>query len=354
MVKSTQIIEINGKKYDAHTGRLVSGAASNISKPKRPASQIATKPTAAGADIKRTTPAVARQVHKRTQRSQTLMRSAVKRPVRSPAVKTAHSKSHPEQKQTAAPTAVSPLTKHMDLSRIKRAEAVKRSNLVSKFGSNGVKKQHPLESSFNAVSVAPMEVRPAPKSLSTENKSRVHTVLENGLKQAESHKQSYPHAKRSHKPKTKKSKLVSYGASALAFVLLTGFIAYQNIPNLSMRYASTRSGVSASLPGYQPSGFSLNRNIEYNPGQITLEFSSNSDDREFRITQRETSWNSESLYSNYVLAKSDQVQKYEDKGRTIYLYGDNNATWVNGGIWYDINGDSQLNSDQLIRIATSM
>lgn len=247
-----------------------------------------------------------------------------------------------------------PLTKQLDIARVKRAEQVKRSNLVSKFGQGGTKIQHPIEQPLETRQVINMEVRPAPEMPRKAAVSSVQAVLENGLKNAQSHKQPLHLPKKSRAKKSGKSKFINYAAGTLAVLLLGGFIAYQNVPNISMRYAATRSGINASLPGYQPSGFSLNRNIEYNPGQITMEFNSNSDEREFSITQKETTWNSESLYKNYVVAKGGQNQKYEDKGRTIYLYGENNATWVNGGIWYDLNGDSQLNSDQLIRIATSM
>lgn len=86
-----------------------------------------------------------------------------------------------------------------------------------------------------------------------------------------------------------------------------------------------------------------------------LNYSSNSDEREFTITQRDSNWNSETLKSNYVLGASTEApQTYEDKGRTIYLFGEGAATWVSNGIWYEIKGDSKLTPDQLVRIATSL
>lgn len=126
------------------------------------------------------------------------------------------------------------------------------------------------------------------------------------------------------------------------------------MPNISLRYAVARSGVAANLPGYQPAGFALNSRIKYNPGQVVLSYQSNSDDRNYTITQSESNWNSDTLMSNYVATKTEQPQRYEDKGRTIYLYGESNATLVSNGVWYDIKGDAKLTSDQLIRIATSL
>lgn len=340
-------IDINGKRYDAHTGKLLhdhkSGAVAH--KPE------AKKAVRTALDITR--PATAKHVHKTVERSKTLMRHAVKRP--------AISLSH-EPKQTAvqamsdvtkpavkaAVNAVATLHHHFDSERVERAQKIKRSSLVSKFndfsspasGQTHHKKMQPL-----AVQSAPAQAPAVPQH------SASRTMLENSLKSAQSHTQHHNKAK---KTKTRRSKLVRAGAGGMAVLLMSAFIAYQNVPNMSVRYAAAKAGVSARLPGYSPSGFALDRKIEYTPGKITIQFASNSDDRHFTITQRSSNWNSDTLMSNYVAAASDQVHMLEDKGRTIYLYGDSNATWVNGGIWYEIDGNSQLTSNQLIRIASSM
>jgi hypothetical protein len=177
------------------------------------------------------------------------------------------------------------------------------------------------------------------------------SILAKGLQDANSHLQK---PVKSHRKTSKRKRLMSLTAASLAMVLLAGFFAFQNVPNLTMRYAAARAGVRASLPGYQPSGFAFNDHIQYSPGAITISFKSNTDDRTFNITQKSSNWNSEALKNNYVATTGDSVQTYEDKGRTIYLYGDSNATWVNGGVWYNIEGASRLSSDQLIKIATSM
>lgn len=143
-------------------------------------------------------------------------------------------------------------------------------------------------------------------------------------------------------------------AGALAIVLLAGFFAYQNIPNISMRVAASRAGFSAKMPGYQPSGFALQGPINYKPGQISLSFKSNSDDRAFNVSQQVSGWNSEALADNYLAANNKEYQTYQDKGRTIYLYDNSRATWVSGGIWYEVDGNGILSSEQLIRVANSL
>lgn len=347
-------IEINGKKYDARTGKLLSDVASTYPKKSTTsATKPKTAPKAVMQDVVRhqSTPIKRRSV----QKSQTLMRSAVKRPAKPASVKSAQARPVSDiapAKKTSKPVQLL----QTDIARVNRALKIERSKLVSKFGSQ-IKPSASVapQPQHLASRIEAMPVRQAPANIRPLNP--VESILEKGLKNAQSHKQTLDKktAKTIKKAKRKtKSRIATYAAGALAAVLLGGFVAYQNIPNISMRYAAARSGVQATLPGYQPAGFALSNHIQYNPGQITIRFASNSDEREFRITQRETAWNSEALLSNYVTTKTDQVHKYEDKGRTIFLYGDNSATWVNGGVWYDIEGNSELNSDQLIRIATSM
>jgi len=122
-----------------------------------------------------------------------------------------------------------------------------------------------------------------------------------------------------------------------------------------MHVASARAGVHASLPSYQPAGFSFTGPIKYKPGQITISFKSNSDNqRNFSITQSASSWDSQTLLENYVTPTGQPYQTDEVSGKTIYIYGTSNATWVDGGIWYNVQGNSSLNSAQLLRLADSI
>jgi hypothetical protein len=149
-------------------------------------------------------------------------------------------------------------------------------------------------------------------------------------------------------------KSVVMGSSALALLIVTGFVSYQQIPSLALRVAATRAGVHAQLPSYQPSGFSLKGPIAYTPGEVSLNYKSNSDSRNFKVIQRTSAWNSEALLNNFVTSKQQSYQTYQANGRTIYIYDGNNATWVDGGVWYQVEGKADLSSDQLLRIANSL
>lgn len=120
-----------------------------------------------------------------------------------------------------------------------------------------------------------------------------------------------------------------------------------------MHYATAQSGLAAaSLPAYRPSGFSLSRRIQADPGRIVLSFQSNSDDRSFTVTQVSSNWNSQTLADSFLTGKQSQ-RLQQSNGKTVYIYDGSNATWVDGGIWYRIEGKSMLNTSQLLQLADS-
>jgi hypothetical protein len=55
-----------------------------------------------------------------------------------------------------------------------------------------------------------------------------------------------------------------------------------------------------------------------------------------------------------VTSNKHPYQPFEANGRTIYIYDGNKATWVDGGVWFNIDGKANLNSDQLLKIADSL
>lgn len=152
----------------------------------------------------------------------------------------------------------------------------------------------------------------------------------------------------------RRPKPTAIAAMVLSAVILTGYITYLNVPNMALRVAASRAGFEASMPGYKPSGYAFAGPIEYTPGLITIKYDSNSDDRAFTITERTSSWDSQALLDNFVEKQSDRYITYQERGLTVFVYDGSNASWVNGGVWYTIEGDSLLSSDQLVRIASSM
>lgn len=378
MGSNQNFIELNGNRYDAVTGRLLttenmtSAPAAVVARPqhittshqsldgftKRPAHKPAHtaihKPAHPDA-------ATAHAMHHKNERSKTLMRHAVKKPVPIQNVKAAPAPNHSTHHSSVPKKHES---HHVDESRIMRASNVPKSALISRFGTaaQGHTKQ-----------VAPLAVQPAPEHAGIHHKPGSHHIhaahekpedpldslnpFDMALQHANSH-QEKRHKKPALRHRAAKKLRVTprtfnIGTGLVVALLIGGFVAYRSMPQIALHLASVRAGIRANMPGYQPAGFSLSGPVQYSSGQITLNFQSNSDDRGFKVVQKSTEWNSQTLLENFVNDK-EPYQTFQDKGRTVYIYDGSNATWVNGGVWYQIEGESALNSDQLLRIASSL
>ncbi len=197
---------------------------------------------------------------------------------------------------------------------------------------------------------------PARAHTSASASSRGSTdIFEAALARATSHEQTYhrpPKAKHT-RLHIKNRKLIGIGAGFGTLLILGGFIAYANMPSIAIRLASANAGFHAQLPGYQPTGYALDSNIKSTSGVVS--FSYRSGDSTLNITQQPSSWDSQTLYENAIALNSQKYKSIQSQGHTIYIYnrGDT-ASWVTGGIRYDITGTADLTTDQITSLAASM
>lgn len=340
-VGNQHIIELNGQRYDALTGALISTPPKQSKKP----SKTQRSPSTTGSIDGFARPArgvTQSAVRHKTQKSQTLMRKTVQKPT---SAKTAPAHHTSQSRIVPSPSLASLKPKHVT--------PVQRSPLISRFDTAAA--SPPKKSA-----AAKPKATAAHAAISTHHSAPVAPpdIIAQGLANATSHEQPKLKKPRAHKRVAQKlrinPKIVSAASFVFAFLLIGGFFVYQNIPGLTMRLATNRAGVAGQLPGYQPAGFKINGGIAYRPGQIVINYRSNSDNRAFKVMQDSSSWDSQALLDNYVAANNQTYQTVQDKGKTVYIYNDANATWVDGGIWYRIEGDSALNSDQLLRLAASL
>lgn len=301
-----------------------------------------------------------KQIHKTAQPSKTLMRHAVKKPSTITDHKTIAMDvvSHaPSQAATEVFHAVSPGREH-------RAEIIRQNSLVSRFGGELRQAQSDVKPAAARQLAGQTQPTAAPEAVQAAapaplaSRSATNKMLDKGLRNANSHEETMAKKAKLHHRVGKKlglsARAASVAAGSLVVLVVGGFFAYQNIPNLSVRYASTKAGVRASLPAYQPSGFTVNSHVAYAPGEISVAYKANADNRAYVITQKNTNWNSDALKEHLMGETGNIPQSYPDSGRTIYLHDNHEADWVNNGVWYSISGDSSLNTDQLIKIATSL
>jgi hypothetical protein len=342
-MKTKNVIEINGKLYDAHTGKLADGqpktsqknattktriSPENKTKHSQPANKVAKKddsPQKTNSEKK--THKAAPNTKTRVQKSKTLNRSAVAAP-------------NIELESGAMPRFVE--AKKDAQKRLDHAMKVAKSQGVTRFAALKPSSEIVLQEGAN---------KPTAKEPVKNESNSVPTKT--------TAKSTHHEALKKEAPKSKKLKkhasFAGYGATAAAVLVLAAYVTYLNVPSVSMKVAASRAGFSASLPGYKPAGYSFSGPIKYSPGLVTINFSSNSDQRNFSVTQQPTKWDTLALKENYVEKQAQYeplTQQYN--GLTVYLY-DGKAAWVNAEKLFTIDTKgSQLGVDQMLKLAASM
>lgn len=144
-------------------------------------------------------------------------------------------------------------------------------------------------------------------------------------------------------------------AISVLLVFAVGFYMWRtNYASLAFKIASSKAGINATMPGYVPNGYNLNGNIQASPGSVSYNLASQSNGK-IQITQSKTDWDSQALAENYVAPKADNYLALQAQGLTIYMLGNNQASWVNKGTWYRIESpNGTMTQEQVIKMATSL
>lgn len=147
----------------------------------------------------------------------------------------------------------------------------------------------------------------------------------------------------------------SVALSLVGLLLVGGYIWQVNYPNLALKVAGSKAGISANFPGYVPNGWKLSGNIQSSPGNISYNIANAKGGKSLQVSESKTNWDSQALAENYVAPKSENYLALQAQGLTIYLYDGNQASWVNNGTWYRVEGSGHgLSQDQVIKLATSL
>lgn len=406
MGKNNNVIELNGKRYDAVTGQMlghshVSSAlaptrkkhsagvidgvlhhkptasaaakqkvATSAQKPSNAASSLSISGSKAHSisDITTTKPALKRAkarsiTPRQPSHAKTLMRHAVKKP--------AHSFKRSLKVQTrtdilakipALEVAPKLSFSSVDSARLARAKRIAKNRLISRFGTMETtffSKPAPSHSSLptpthSSYHTAQPITAKKPTPPHHQTTKRTYDIFEKAIEHATSHEQTYKHTKKHNLKKGRIAKrIMKVTTATMAVVLLGGFIAYQNKTNIALHVASSRAGFQASLPGWKPSGFAMG-NLNYSPGIVAVNFKSQNDSRQFNLTERTSKWDSATLLNELLAANVQSYQTVKAAGRTIYVYDKNNASWVDNGVQYVIKSNDSLSTDQVIHIASSI
>ncbi len=174
-------------------------------------------------------------------------------------------------------------------------------------------------------------------------------LLERGLREATAHTQ-LPLKNPRYNSLKRQAGIVASLAVAVAVISV---IAVQNLSSAQLQVASAKAGFSVKLPNYKPAGFSQGR-LNYGAGAVAAQFYSNSDTRSYSITQKSSSWDDATLRDTFVAPIDPNYTTLEASDRTIYIYGNHNATWISSGVWYTVQSNGALNDHQLVDLATSL
>lgn len=380
------IIELNGKRYDAITGVVLGPSTTPVSAaparrvidgfirsskithpavrprpaPKPPQAQAApAKPQPASLAVKKMDVSRPSGMHLRRhqpQKGKTLMRHAVRRPETS--IKPKLKVQLPSETAPASvKTIAKPLTKKLSVSqvneqRLSRAKNVSQSRSISRFqpaAEAAMHQAHPaIALATPKANASPSMHLPAAAHLkpAVPKPHQPADIFEAALAHARSHEQKPPRVRRHH------AKTAGILAGITAFIVMGGFLAYLNMPGIEMRFASMKVGFSAELPDYKPTGYALKDGVKTDGNQVKLSFYSG--DSSYTITQQASDWNSQTLLENYVALNAANHQTVQSQGRTIYIWDGNKAAWVDGGVRYEVSGNAPLSANDIVKLAASI
>lgn len=288
------------------------------------------------------------------EKAKTLMRSVVHKPevAMKKAIKT-------QKASEIAAAPVSELTPQLkkaahivDSNRLGRARQTDRSTYVRRFST--LQQNYPA--SHVRAAAATVAARPAVQQVPTkvavqaepkpQHTSKAADLFEAAIANANSHEQPKTKAKRS-----TRQKFVGVSAGIAAFLVLSGFIAYTNMSNIEVKLASVRVGFSVELPNYAPTGYALTGGVQAKSSVATATYRSG--DSSYTLQQQTSDWDSQTLYDNVVAISSDQHEKLNTNGQTVYIYG-HSAAWVNGGVLYSLKTDGNISNQEILSIASSI
>lgn len=350
------VIEFNGKRYDAITGKLLGKSHTAVIEPLAP-SVTPTLRNIDGVVRVRTAPmpalatSLSHTKHANTHRNpgrvakahqpqpaKTLMRRAVHKPDTKikPAIKP----------QAPAEVMAKPIStvalKHsvsqVDPARKHRANQTPKSGAVRRFAPEVIRPQ------LAAAASAPRHHQLAETTHHTKATHSKPDIFEAAIARASSHEQPKFH----HPKRGKHRRTVSVLVGLLSLLLLGGLLGYLNLNTIKLKVASARAGFSAQMPTYQPTGYVLGA-VTTQSGNVSLNFRSG--EKHYQLSQQPTNWNSQTLGDDIIASAG--AKTIESQGRIIYIY-DNTASWVSGGVRYDLTGNAELDEDDIAAIAASM
>lgn len=328
-------IIINGKKYDAITGELLSAPKNNCSIKNKDISKI----------------------HNNLQRSSTLNRKYVTVPKRQGV------SLHQDEM-------ISQFERRHDyqeaMLRAREAKETQQDRiLISRFSKNS-KIISPIskEQIKEVEKIAPFEEHPLAKKANEElraKKAQKQEISNQEVKEfaiSQAIKKSREESKKSRGIHRKsffaRKKFISFSMGFAVAIFGVGYLTYINLPDIASRITAFQSGMAVETPAYIASGYSP-KGLAYFDGK-NVNFEYKKGDSNYKIQQSQSGWDSSALLQNYVTKKwSEDYSTTYSNGLTIYSNRRGESVWVNNGKLYKVEASGNKISDEEIRkIAISL
>lgn len=320
MNKATSIIEINGSRYDAVSGQLAGAVKRVAHQAIKPAKGLSIdgftrRAAKSGAHAKRSV----HELKRRPEHSKTLMRAAVKKPVRA--------KSEDKIKSRG----LSP-----DHARADRARRVPQSSKVQRFGltaftrSSEAKTGEVIEPSPNSSARSAMAATATlPSVMTNASHYKLERLLDYALAHADAHKKSLDESTRAHRKFFGRlPRWLSISLFILVALAVIGFVVWRQMPAASFKLATTKAHINASMPtpisGYKIGSITSTQNA------VTTTIQSISDSsKKYTVTEQASNQPAASLAASAATGtagNSAQVQTVQDQGKTYVLSQDKNKS----------------------------
>ena len=291
--------------------------------------------------------------HRKPQTAQTLMRHSVRKPA--PSLKRQLTVSVPTHPNSLG-VSVTPKrsVKQIDPRRANLSKSIPKSDFIKRFATE-------KRSWFSGHEAAAVKVsNPATGAATISPQNRSMDIFQKAIDRATSHQQQPVNPKqqaraakqlaRAHKPVH--HRLSTVLAASLAVLLIAGFVAYSQRAAITLRFANAKAGFQAQLPNWTPSGFGVSK-FTYAPGSVAVDYSRSGTSRHYTFSQSTSKFNSDDVLKT-ITPHNTTYQTLQNGGRTIYIFGNNNAAWVDRGKLYKITSDGNLSTSDILAIATSV
>lgn len=335
------VLQMNGKAYDAVTGRRIDGL---VPPKKATLKAAATSASPAASKVSAKARQTNHAAYRQPQHAQTLMRRAVKKPTTG-----LKKQLHVHQAISHAPAqtiAVKHVASHVDSTRLRRAESTEKHAQVSRFNPPSV-----VPVTFTAVPVkhAPQDIPgtepPTPVVPPPTPTNTPPDIFEQAIANATHFVDVAEH--KTHFKKKARRHALTMTAGVFALLMLGSFLTYQNTPTLQVKVAGVVAGVSTRMPDFKAAGFSY-EGVSGSGTKVVYRFKSSL--AHYQLIEQTTNWTGQEMIDQVSSVAANGTPNYTILTvgkRTVYKFNDRHATWVANGTWYQVHGSQPLSDSQL-------